>query len=622
MAVVFPRKNNPFWPLPADYPRLTKEGQKKARVNACRVGGRPDLDVARWAFFRETYLIPSGYQWYKNGYTPSPVSHYQWLHDWSKYPMLVHAAPRGTAKTTINMEDILSQIVSKTYWECALFLSTRNFAVDRLGRLMDQVENNPLIVDDFGKLKPPRGTGIWNRGSCMELTNGCRVTAIPITGASLGTRPSGLVVFDDVEKSDDLVQTPSDLRENFEAFFFNAIYPMSRSPGGTIPMRIIGTLYHRRMFIYWLYTTKDKRVRDFWKRTLMNIKDMDWDVMGEQWQQDMKQQMGAAAFSAQYMNAPTTDAERILDVHPELNTYWLEDVDQNATDDPINSQALVVSHQLGGYTGEGDNKRPIPSKIIRKWSDVLGGMRRFITVDTARTTTDTSDYSVVHCLGFENTHDHRDTLYSLDIWMGRVRYEELVRRLYQMAIKWQVPLIGVEAYPVFSEFYERVKDQLPSMFGGGRGVAPRVIPLKFPPHVEKVDKFLGMEWRFSQFRVKYPLHLKDTLAGYRRLWYETENFTEDMALLDHDDCLDTLAMHQCIGKQSRSKAPDVYKPANLVEKLDNGEAEYCGIPCMSGINASDIPPDVLDRLLNERREAAHEEYGLDDDYLGNPFECL
>ena len=607
-SVVFPRENNPYWPLPPDYwdDGMTKEGRRLARVNAAGLSGSPDLNAAGWHFFRESYLVPRGPAWYRTGYSPSPPSHYQWIRAWHSHELLVHAAPRGTCKTTVNLEDILRQAITKPYWECALFLATQDFCGDRLGRMMGEIENNERIEEDFGNLRSKRGSGVWNRGSRMDLANGSSIRAIPITGASLGTRPSGLLVLDDVEKSDDLVQTPSDLRAHFEDFFFNAIYPMARSPGFSIPIRILGTLYNRRMFIYWLKTTDDSRVQGFWHRILMNIKDMDWDVMGEEWQAEEKLRLGAAVYGAQYMNDPGTSADRVMSIHPELCTYWLENVDDAAYNDPFNSKAVCVTHLLKGTRKTEDGEElPVPHINHRSWATVIGGMRRFMIIDSAKTTTPTSDYSVVHVMGFENTHEHRDTLYSLDMWIGRVRPEELLRHVYQMAIKWNINLIGVEAYNILSEFYERVRDNLPAMFGAGVSI-PRVIPITFPTSMTKADKIMGMEWRFRHFRVKLPVDRKKE-PGYVRLFYEIENFTEDMALLDHDDAIDTLAMHQKIGKQHRSAAPDVYKPLDVVDEIRKGESELAGIPLMSGINASDLTNADLRAILAARHDQAGKE---------------
>ena len=607
--IVFPKEGNTIWPLPKDYRELDREGQKMARVNACSLRGTPELEVVSWHFFRENYLKPCGF-WYKGSmFVDSPDAHYQWVHDWNNYTMLVHLAPRGGCKSTVNLEDILKKIVTRQFWECALFLATHNFVSQRLGDLMTQIEHNQHIIDDFGKLKSRKGSGLWNRGSCMELTNGSKVFGFPLKGASLGTRPSGLIVLDDVEKSDDTVLTPSDLREGMEDFFFNALYPMARNPAYRIPVRIVGTIYSRRMFIHWLRTTSDPRVEKYFQRTLMTVYDMSTDVfMNKEWIEEERERLGPAAFSAQCLNEPTTKHERVLDIHPELNTYWLEDVDAAASNDPLNSEAVVVTHTLRGFRESGDEERmPIPHIQHRKWGEIVQGMRRFITVDSCRTTTPTSDYSVVHVLGFENTHKHRDTLYSLDLWVGRARPEEIIRQLYRLAIKWGVSLVGIEAYPLIAEFYERCRDNLPELYGRGQAV-PRIIPLKFPTSMSKSVKIMSMEWRFRHFRLKLPVDRRSEPA-YTQLFHQIENFTEDMALLEHDDAIDTLAMHGAIGKQHQSVAPDIEKPLDLIKEMKAGHTEECGVPLMSGINASDLTNEDLHALLNRKYDDLEEEHG-------------
>ena len=620
MAVLFPTLNNAFFPLPPDYPNLTKEGQRLARVNAVRLTGKPELDVTAWMFFRETYLVPKAETWYKTGFTASPITHARWVYDWHAHPLLIHVAPRGSSKTTVNMEDILRSVVAFPYWECVLFLSTQNFASDRLGRLMDQIEYNDLLIRDFGRLKCARGTGQWNRGSKMELSNGSKVWALPIKGASLGARPSGLIVLDDVEKSDEQVITPASLREHMREFFFNAVFPMSQSPGFQIPIRIIGTLLNRRLFLYWLSTTDDLRIKDYWKRTLLTITDMNWDAFDEAWQEKTKQIIGPAAYNAQYLNNPGTVADKMLSIHPELCTYYLDDEDGQALSDPFNSEAKVVTHQLRGWHKEDKDSEPIPlpQKVVRKWSDVVSGMRRFITVDPAFSTGPDSDYSVVHVMGFENSEDHRDTLYSLDIWWGRVRPEELTRIIYQLAVRWGVTLVGAEAYSLRSEYYERLTDDLPGMYGSGQFI-PKIIPIKFPPSVSKAAKIMGLEWRFTQFRIKLPIDRHKRNKGYERLFWEIENATEDLALLDHDDCVDSLSMHLAIGKPHKATGPDVYLSKDPVKLLRDGilTHESTGLSVLSGMNASEIPEDVLGKMLYRRYDEAMEEAGITEEDLAD-----
>jgi hypothetical protein len=131
-------------------------------------------------------------------------------------------------------------------------------------------------------------------------------------------------------------------------------------------------------------------------------------------------------------------------------------------------------------------------------------MRRFITIDWAPTVSETSDFSCIHVMGIENSQSYRDTLWSLDIWLGKKPAEEVVRRAYLMAMKWQVPIVAVEAYPVQMEFAQRLRHDLPSMYGKGE-IPCRVLEVKFPSKFKKPDKIAGLHWRFKQFRLKLPL---------------------------------------------------------------------------------------------------------------------
>lgn len=618
MAVVFPREGNDHWPLPPDYDSLTEDGQRQARVNAASIKGTPDLEVAGWEYFRKTYLQPEDSGWYKAGFVPSPPTHSQWVRDWYTYPRLVMACPRGTCKSTITLEDILRKLLTERNWECVLFQSTKEFCSSRLGQVMSQIEDNPLILRDFGKLRPKRGHGVWARGSVLETNTRCKLSAKPIMGSSLGTRPSGLLVLDDVEKSKDLVAKPSDLRQGFHDFFFNALLPMARSPAGMTPMRVIGTLYDRQMFIYWLYSTDDDRVKQYFHRTLMDIYDLDWDAMGEGWIEGEKARLGPAAFSAQCLNQPTTEDEAILNIHPELTTYYLDNRDEALKSSPFKTEAQIVTHQVSQVEQKRSNNDDSVEvvyhtrKISRPFSDVVSNMYRFITVDYAPTTSEMSDFSAVHVMGLESSDEHPNTLYSLDAWMGKVHRHALVRIMADMALRWRVSIVGVEAYGLQMEAFERFQlDMGPALEAEcnkyGVDHMPAVIPLKFPTTISKGEKIKGMAWRFEQFRVKIPSDRGEEPA-YRALWYQIANFTSDMGLLRNDDILDTLAMHQRIGKQTPAAGISVV-PDTISGRVMSGELEdEAGHSHVESLIASgQLTDEMWEAIIREREEQENRE---------------
>ena len=626
MAVVFPIKGNSFWPLPPDYPTLDEKGMRMARVNAVRLEGRPDLEVASWAFFREYYLFPTTEggrgPFYKHGALRSPDMHYRWIYHWECNQLSVTAAPRSAAKSTLIKENILRKVVARPHWETVMFLAKQDFITTTFDDFMVQIEGNDKIIEDFGVLKPSRNQGIWNH-SQIKLRNGAMITGLPIMGAALGKRPHE-IYFDDVEKDDSLVMAPSENIGRFKSFFFNVVYPMADD--FSVRIRIVGTLLSRRTFIYWLHSTKDARITD-WKKifhavTFVNIEGKtqdEWpEKMGSKWQEIQKRRMGPAAYAAQYENNPVTEAERILRIHPELNTYWVENEDGAFDNDPLNSQATMVSHQLVGWENTLAEPTPLPHICTRPFGPAVSGMRRFITIDWAPTVSETSDYSCIHVMGIENSNDYRDTLWSLDLWLGKKSTEEVIRRAYLLALKWQVPLVAVEAYPVQMEFAERLQHDLPSMYGEGQ-VPCRVLPIKFPTSYKKPDKISGLHWRFKQYRIKLPLD-RSSESPYRDLWYQIENFTEDLALLRHDDAIDTLAMHLAIGKPSTPTGPDVHLHRTPIQMLKDGDYHYeSGIGVMSGINAADIPNDVLEEMFQRKHEEIQsDEHELEPEWINYP----
>ena len=585
MPVVFPREGNEHWPLPPDYDDLTTEGRRLARVNAVSLNGTPELEVASWRFFREHYLRPWEVGWFGNSYVESPPAHDQWIRDWYTHDRLIHIAPRGGCKTTILLEDILRNLVRFRFWECTAFFATREFCTARLGRVATQLEDNSRIIDDFGRQRPKRGRGTWNRGSVLETTSRCRLEGKPFMGATLGTRPSGLVVLDDVERSKEQVLNPGDIRQGFHDFFFNGLLPMARMPGSITPMRVVGTLYSRQMFIYALHKSKDPKIAEFFHRTLMTVYDMSTDVfMNEEWIENERRQLGEAAFSAQCLNAPVTDAEALLKIHPELTTYHLENRDQVYVSSPLQSVSTkLVTHQVARLDQVRDENDPdtlhivpVTRKLVRPFGPAVQGMYRMLTADYAPTITELSDFSACQVFGLESTDAHPNTLFSLDAWMGKIERPTLVKILIDMALKWQVHVIGIEEYGLqketFERFYQDILPQLQSRVSEGEAsMVPAIVPIRFPTTFTKAEKIKGIAWRFEQHRVKIPVDRNDEVA-YKALWDQIKLFTSDMGLLEHDDILDTLAMTQGIAKGAPpiavSVAPD---QLDCVQQLKEGK---------------------------------------------------
>lgn len=617
MPVVFPEKGNPYFPLPPDYPELSQDGKRKARRNAASLRGNPYLEVTAWYFFREYYLRsqPPG-AFYAHGTVESPQAHAQIIHDWAKYPRSVTEAPRGMAKSTLVREQALRKLLTVPHYEVAGFYSGLDAVTKSILKVRGQIENNQRIIDDFGKMRTPRGQGIWNT-QAFQLKNGAMFTGRPIRGAVLGMRPHE-IFMDDVERDDSLTQEPADLAENFREFFFNAIYPMTE---GECKVRVIGTIVDSKTFIHWLQTTNDPRIKNYWHRILYKAEWIDpstgeqklvWkEKMSAEWLAERRAIMGETAYARQYLNQPATDEDKPLKRHPLLTTYWLANADAPARTNPLSSNALLVTHQLTGWKEDELSKEKLPEvrKVVRPFRDVLAGMRRFICVDYATTYTPTSDFSVVHVMGLENSPVHTNTLYSLDIWIGRVRRERLIKQTYEMARKWGVYLIGVEAYPLQQEYFDRMHADLGAMFKS-EGRPPAIVPLKFPPKFKKEDKIEGLTWRFTQFCVKLPADREDE-AGYRALNYQIDHYTRDLVHLQFDDALDSMAMSQAIGKQRAPVRDIIARPEedDPLQELKQGNFidEVTGLPHAGALDWTQVSSQDLREIMDAHYDSLEAE---------------
>lgn len=602
-------QDNPFYPLPPNYPYLSEEEKSIARVEACMRQDTPEEYVAAWSFFRSYYLFPpASYGFYKHGVVPSPQAHYELVYNEAANRLHIVAAPRSFAKSTLLREMNLLELLTRPFHEIVLFLAKEQFVWEQMMIYKKMLEYNQKIKEDFvpywhermgigDSFRPKRGDGLWSNTQ-IQTTIGSMLTGLPIMGASLGKRPHR-IRFDDVEKSESLVKEPAEKITAFKDFLLDVAYPMAEEG---CSLSIWGTLLSRRSFLYWLHKTDDPRIVDHFKRSFYAAQmggEYIWkEKMGEAWAESQKKVMGPAKFNTQYMNDPSADESRVLIIHEDLCTYALDNVDQNSFMDPLHSQALCVSHRLVGYATNDEVKRPVTEKVVRPFGPAVSNMYRFITVDWAPTVSTNSDYSCIHVMGLENSSLYKDTLWSLDLWLDKKRQNELVQMIYRYCLKWKVRFVGIESYGPQLELVERLREDLPNMFGFGEFV-PAVIPIKFPPHMEKADKIHGLEWRFDQFRVKLPKH-RQRVWPYSQLFYQIENFTDDLGNLDHDDAIDTLAMHLAIGKRLKATGgPDILISKDPIEMLKAGRTHYDnGMPVGMAIDFGKIPFDVVDKAMD------------------------
>jgi len=326
--------HNKYWPLPADYGTLTEAGQKEARLSIVMDQSTPEKLVRAWDFFRNVYLKPLGESFYKGGFVPSPPFHFDAVRDLGIHARNALGAPRGSAKSTVMGKEIpLMLLLTRPHFTTALCLATDSLAEARLDDIMIQMTDNPLIIGDFGVMKPKRGAAIWNHHH-LHCNNGAILQAFSVMGKKRGIRPR-LFLLDDPENDpdSDSVSSQQLLLEKFERILFRQIIPMLEH-GSAIFW--IGTLITRRSFLYHACCIEDPRFV-FWNRRVLSAIDYDPKnvskvsvLWAEKWPREVldarRAEIGAAAFAAEYENNPTSEAERLLLINPILNEYILRDI--------------------------------------------------------------------------------------------------------------------------------------------------------------------------------------------------------------------------------------------------------------------------------------------------------
>lgn len=600
MAVRFPRQGNPMYPLPPDYPTLSEKGKRLARLNALSLQETPDDLVMGWSFFRRYYLEPKEAEWYKR-WRPSPPLHYVMVRSLAQYSLNAWAAPRSFSKTTVVREVIMYLMLTRNRFSTTLVQATDRKTAKSLAAIKRQLEVNPLILADFGELKGRKGTRPWST-DLLELPNGSMLEGLSIRSTALrGERPD-LLVIDDPEYDDETASDPLATLEEFDRLLFKTLMPMMEEGTSTF---WIGTMISRRSFLWQIVEGDDPRFR-LWNRQLISILDNNNNsVWPEKWDrsaiEDLRSKIGESEFQSEYMNRPGSSGERILKIHPILCTYTVDGTPEKE-ESPLISACPIV-----WKVGVKNDSEIDYVEHRMEFGRHISNLYRMMTVDYARKQTRRSDYSCAMVMGF----DREDTLWVLDGFHGKVGEDAFMRIIWDLAQRWQVRVIGSEAVSVQEGLTNRLAAFVAAS-GAGQLIIPRVVPIRYvrrmlrgdapPSRMSKPERIAGLEWRFNTYRIRLPWHRK-TEPLFRELYHQIEYFTMDMRLLEHDDALDTLAMHQhLLRRQGASKTDEVVNLKTPAQLLQEGELldPKTGVPHMTGLMADELTSELVSAVRSSR----------------------
>jgi hypothetical protein len=565
--------------------------QKQERMKILMSQSTPLELVRAWDFFRRVYLRPMGRAFYRTEWVESPPFHYQMVYDLGNNARNAVAAPRGSAKSSIiGMEIPLFLLLTRPYYTIVLGLATDSLIEARFDVIMSQLTTNPLIIEDFGLQKPNRGDAIFNRHH-IHLLNGSDMQGFSVMGKKRGARPN-LFILDDPESDPDSDSKESMqlLLEKFERILFRQIIPMLEY-GSAIFW--IGTLINRKSFLYHATCTDDTRFSYWNRRVYAAVSSNQSDpthvnvLWPDKWSKERlearRAEIGEAAFKSEYLNDPTSETERQFVIDARKNEYSVnpDTIDTAYETDPCNSSAEVLWYE------KPDPKIATYAEVKKLMKDWLSDMFIVICVDYAQGLSSHNDYSCIGVFGF----DTKNTLWILDMWMGRVKEAVLQDTIYKYGLKWRVKVVGIESASVQISYI----DQVISYFGEKckENWRPRIAPIKYPANTDKGGRIAGLDWRYGTGKIKYPAHLKDRWP-FSQLYTQTLDFTPDLMLLPFDDAIDTVAMTRFLvhargaNKQIQEVAQD-----SVSERVRTGKPPIAGMPLLVGIDPLSLSAEDL-----------------------------
>lgn len=590
-----------MYPLPPDYEQLTASGQRMARINACCVQKTPEDFVTAWDFWRRTYLMPTGPGFfYGPDLVESPPMHYELVDAVARYQYVTRACPRGYAKSTIMDELLLMMIYTRPFFVAGLCLAAAGMVQERFETYHTQITTNEYIIRDFGEQRPPKGKGVFNL-STIALLNGARLKGFAAESRKRGMRPRPQwLVLDDPEYDPTMSTDTQMLRKNFEQLLFRVLMPMGVK-GSSITWP--GTVISKQSSLWFANSGEDPRFKK-WNMRIYGAEEVGSDGVARSiWPEknsieelnDLREAMGAGAYGAEMLNQPGTTEGATFQIDPAMHLY---EVGGDILPTPLLS-AAPLTYRIKSTDGD----------VLERTVEFGAHFKRMpiiMLADYAPTVSSTSDYSSIVVVGFESPYD---IMWVLDCWQGKVADDMLIRQLIQMGFLWRPRAVGIESVAMQKTFYEKALSIITDEMQEGVWT-PRMIPVRYPPgHSQSKTERIsgGLGWRFQTNRIKLPGHLRNA-RHWNEMFRQIEEFQVEAkdGNLQHDDLIDALAMHPYV-KRSRA-GNTTYEPkraSSPLERLADGETHdrTTGLSHLSGLNADEIPLDVVAKVINHVLDA-------------------
>jgi phage terminase large subunit-like protein len=631
-------EGNPNYPLPADYDSLSADGQRLARVNACRQWllteddptKRGDNLVSSVWWFDRYYLWPDDDAdfnplFYDDTPLETPDFHWVLLRQWAAYRMTAAVAPRGSAKSYLNCKDMLLRLVTRPAYSFVYATSSHPNAREVGERIKRQLIHNKRIHDDFGpefesnRIVPRRGEGSFSTEH-MVLNNGSWLRLLSASSKQRGGRPRRYRLDD--PEYDPKASTPmSVLRAYIDELLFKIVIPMVTRPDTGVDW--VGTFVSKRHYLWHAMQlqespegmiAKDPRFNR-WSRLIIPAgMEEDGKIVScwpDMWPatkkerlemaatrprfkeslslEEIRESIGSANFSSEYMAAPGDGVGTFFGEMNETHSWWFEEID-DLIDQPLASKTVICWNERKEEKFE-TKKMPL-SDFLRDYS------RIFMTADTSHTSTTDSDFKVCCLLAVTPQND----LFVLDLWARQGQESELVKAIFEMADRWRCPTVHPEVIKQGVSLFNALNSIVSTRANDMAGVAhlPKIVKLN-PGMAEKQDKIAGLQFRFEHGKIKLPLWRREQLP-WRHLFDQIESFNPEAqdGGLEKDDCIDAVAMSQFVLRGRLNKISGSVSAKSLFERLRDGDFYENGHHVGEGLNLDALTAAQINEILDAR----------------------
>ena len=645
-------ERNPLYPLPADYASLDDEGQRLARVNACRQWlvhasdpqSQSDLYAASVNFFNRYYLYPDieddfDPSFYQNGLVKSAPAHFSLLRIWgrstfrpsafdtrhhSQEAASIIVCPRGFSKSTQVRITNLMHCLTYPGWSNTYYTSSNDNAVDNGIRLKAQCTENRRIFDDFaplpefgGRIQPKRGDRPWG-DSLFYMTNGSNVRSGSVESRMRGRRPLSIDI-DDAEYEGTSSTSMYDRRANFEDMLFSRVLPMIQIPGAFI--RWIATFISRRHYAWRAMQTVESAQGllaldprfNYWNRLVIRAAYNDeqgnlvsaWPDMWPVSEADIlanpelrgrfsleriRATIGVPSFEAEYMARPGTGSRAFFPALTETQSPLSYWF--SGVDDKLHSDPRASVTRVHTITNNQEQSCSM--------ADLLLNSRVFMTVDHAYTENANSDFKVC-CL---MAHTSANELFVLDLYCGKPSLDMFCTEILKMAKRWRCRSIHVEAIKESLVLFDQLRS-IVNVYSRSAGAdlasLPAIHKLSGMGTASKTAKISTLQHRFNHNLIKLPVFCRDQ-SHWSMLFEQFDGFNpeRDDGGLEHDDALDAVAMSSFVIKsvvRARSgQAAD--EKLDLIKMVKQGKMLHpkTGLPLITTLDQ--VTPEIFDAVLN------------------------